>query len=76
MQHEVITAWAREKFKLDATVNVNVEQETESSGYCETCYYEEEVWRVRRTDTNEVLYTWRDDFASLLKEVLDFASKK
>lgn len=77
-QHPAITAWAVSKFKLDPKAKILVKQETIGSGYCETCYYEEEYWIVYQEvqENGKVvlkqLERFAEDFGGLLREILDF----
>lgn len=76
MQHEAITNWAKRKFGLAADITVEIEQETVSGGYCDTCWYEYEVWVVYQIDAagkRTKIHSFDDDFASILREVLDDA---
>jgi len=48
---------------------LSVKQETRSGGYCETCYYEEEVWVVYVNGKS--VHTFDSDLASILNEILE-----
>lgn len=78
MQHELITQWAIEKFNLSPDTQVYVEEETRSGGYCETCWYEYTEWEVYSYEgSKKVIHeTFTDDFASILREVLDYSQSK
>lgn len=71
--HPAIDKWGRKKYNLPDNATVLIEQEARSGGYCETCYYEEEIMVIysevdgKRTKLDE---TYRD-MASLLREILD-----
>ena len=71
--HPAIDKWGRKKYNLPDTATVLIEQERRSGGYCETCWYEEEVMAVysvidgKQTHLED-LYT---DLASILREILD-----
>ncbi len=72
--------WASNKF---GTLDVNhiskvvVYPDTYYGGYCETCSYEEAVWRVKvYGNNNEIIIdeTYKEyeySFASLLKEIVE-----
>lgn len=70
--HPAINEWGRKKYKLSDDAVVLVNSETISGGYCETCYYTEEVIKVYALEngaTREVGQLY-DDMASLLREIL------
>lgn len=68
-KHPAIDKWAQKKYELPAGTEVTIEQETRSGGYCETCWYSEEVMVVYANGKEiDTLYT---DLASILTEILD-----
>ena len=56
---------------IDAVEVVSFEDDTEGSGYCETCYYEYAVVRVSYRNSNGRLkeYVYRGGFSELIREL-------
>lgn len=77
-QHPLIALWAIKKYDLPEGTEVFVEGDTISGGFCETCWYEYEVVRVKVKKPGETTYTEVDQFdgdlAGLLNEILDAAA--
>jgi hypothetical protein len=75
-RHPTIDKWAQKKYDFPAGTEFLIKQETRTGGYCETCFYSEEVMVVYRFDDQgalvevDSLYT---DLASILNEILDGA---
>lgn len=56
----------------DTAVEIVSYNETEqSSGYCETCYYEETIMMVvyKNADGNLTNFVYNDDFGGLIREL-------
>lgn len=71
--HPAIDKWGRKKYNLPDNATVFIEQETRSGGYCETCYYEEEVMVIySEVDGKRTKLAERSvDMATMLREILD-----
>lgn len=68
-QHQLISTWGIKKYNLPEGTKVSVESDRIQSGYCDTCYYEEEVVRVY-ADGKEIDTLYDMDLASLLNMIL------
>lgn len=70
--NQLIRGWVQKKYPnlnvIDSDT-VRLKQETRSGGYCETCYYEEEVWVVYVNGKS--VHTFDSDLASILNEILE-----
>lgn len=66
-----IAGYLREEYGRDVSTVVNVEETTESGGYCETCWYEETVLYIEYRDSNGGLQdtTIYESFATLLRSL-------
>lgn len=74
-QHPLVAVWAIKKYDLPEGTEVFIEGDTVSGGYCDTCWYEYEVVRVKAKKPGETEFVEIDqmdsDLASLLNEILD-----
>ena len=57
------------QFNVQDSDIVEILRETESGGFCDTCYYEIECWKIR-VNGNPV-HTFYDDLASVLNQILE-----
>lgn len=73
--HPAINKWGIKKYNLPEGTKIRVESETINHGYCETCGYDEEVFRVYAKKPGDRDYVeiedMENDLASLLREILD-----
>jgi hypothetical protein len=74
-KHPAIDRWAQKKYNLPEGTECLIKQETRAGGYCETCWYTEEVMVVYMFEDGalvelDTLYT---DLASMLNEILSEA---
>lgn len=68
-QHQLISTWGIKKYNLPEGTKITVESDSIQGGYCETCYYEEEVVQVYAD--GKVIDTLYDmDLASMLNMIL------
>lgn len=60
------------EYGFDAVEVTNVEETTESGGYCETCWYETQVVEVTYVDSNgiESSYTISDNLSDLINRLI------
>lgn len=90
---DLVTKWARHKFRedggywlddkhrkaLNEAVKFEIEQETRSGGYCETCWYEYVAVVVYAVDANGTrIEIYEDSDASLvdlMQEILEASEK-
>lgn len=58
---------------LDAVEVTDFEDETQSTGYCDTCYYEYAVVKITYKDSDGALknYTISESFAEYIKYLTD-----
>lgn len=74
-QHKAIDRWAIKKFGLPYGTTVRLEEETETSGFCSTCWSTEQVLEVwikkpdsKKEELHTTLYT---NLAEIMTEILD-----
>lgn len=73
--HALINAWGIKKYMLEEGSTVWVDSGTIHQGYCETCYYTEEVMYVHAEEPGgirkEVDVIYDMDLATLLNQILN-----
>lgn len=65
---DALAEMMREEYTLDCVEVLEFEDDTESSGFCDTCYYEQAVVRVKYIDSDgdTQFYTYRGSFSELM----------
>lgn len=55
---EALATMLREEYNIDAVKVIDWADEIERSGYCETCYYEEQVVNITYVDSDGDSHLW------------------
>lgn len=68
---ESLAEFMRESYRLDVSEVVEWEDDTESDGYCDSCYYEYAVVKVKYIDNDfdKCTWTYRGSFADLINSL-------
>lgn len=79
--HPAIDKWGQKKYGKDYNLpegcTFRIEQETRSGGYCDTCWYEDEVTAIYVTEPGQEerkLVDEYEDLAYYMREILDATS--
>lgn len=67
----ILTGWLRQDGRLDVKEVVSYEDDTEAGGYCESCYYEEAIVRIKYLNSADELkeYVYYGGFADLISQL-------
>jgi hypothetical protein len=70
---EAVARYLRESEGLDVVKVLTFHERTQSSGFCDTCYFEYQVVDIAYEDSNGDYqkYVWSDDFADLVRALTD-----
>lgn len=71
--HPLVDKWAQKKYNKPEGTKFFIQQETLSSGYCETCYSEYEAIVVYESINGKMtqLDDFRMEFSEILNEILN-----
>ena len=70
--NKLIRAYVQRKYpdlNVTDTDRVTIEQERRSEGFCETCWYEYEVWVVYVN--GKKVHEFENDLASIINQILE-----